>query len=66
MRQKEKNEKILFYEKVLNNTVTIKKISEDMDSMTANMERVIKSSLEGRIAKIEDNINTILFLLQKK
>ena len=66
LRQKEKDEKILFYEKVLNNTVTIKKISEDMDSMTANMERVIKSSLEGRIAKIEDSIDTILSLLQKK
>ena len=66
IRQKEKNEKDSFYEKVLNNTVTIKKISEDLDNMTANMEKVIKTSLEDRIAKIEDNISTILNLLQKK
>ena len=51
-RLKEKNDRNLFYEKVLSNT--------------ANMEKVIKTSLEDRIAKIEDNISTILNLLQKK
>ena len=44
----------------------MKKRNEDLDNMTANMEKVIKISLEDRIAKIEDNISTILNLLQKK
>ena len=50
VRQKEKNERSLFYEKVQNNTDTIKKVSEDM---------------EKKIAKIEGDISTILKLLQK-
>ena len=62
VRQKEKNERNHFYEKVLNNTLTIKKISEDMD----NRMKVIKTSLDDRIGKMEDNITTILNLLQKK
>ena len=64
--QKEKNERNIFYEKVLNNTVTIKNVSKDMDNRIAKMEKVIKTSLEDRIAKIEHDISTILNHLQGK
>ena len=57
LKQKEKNERIRFDKQVRKNTETIKKVSEDLDNRTANMEK--------KITKIEENISTILELLQK-
>ena len=71
--KEEKNERNLFFEKVLSNTLTIKKATEDIDDKwSANMEKVIKTSADdrddliNRIEKIESDISTILDLLRNK
>ena len=67
--KEEKNERNLFFDKVLNNTLTIKKATEDWNT---NMEKVIKppsdnkDDLINRIEKIESDISTILDLLRNK
>ena len=68
--KKEKNERSLFFDKVLSNTLTIKKATEENDDkLNANMEKVIKTysdnkdDLINRIDMIEkwnDNMETVI------
>ena len=60
--KEEKGERKSFFEKVMNDTSTLRKVTEDMESRTVNMER----GLNQRIDKIEEDIRKIIRLLETR
>ena len=69
---KEKKERNVFFENIMDVSLTIKKLTEDMDTRTIHMEKVAKTSTENRedlinrIEKIENDISKIIELLENR